>query len=399
MKNEVLIISHFSENEDNISNDRLKYIAGMIGKSYLTELLTSSFLHTAKKHSLNKKEQHEFYTTTYIDEPGYQRNVSIKRFISHFRSGKNLKRYLKSIQCPKMLYCAVPSLSWAFVATRFALRNRIPIVIDIQDLWPEAFKMVFNPWGLGNIIYYPMKRIADYIYQHANAVISVSDTYCRRAELGKTERKFFLPVYIGTSFERFDKILPHQQEQDIFYLIYVGTLGHSYDLKCAIDAYGIVKQNKNTDLLKFLILGDGPLEQEFKRYARDKNLDVEFKGRLKYEEMVSYLKSAHIAINPINGKSVASIINKHADYAAAGLPVISTQDSQEYKILLEKYNAGFNCECGDSQQMARYIIHLLTNEETWKEMAANSRKLGEAVFNRDTSYIKIEELIRKILKK
>jgi len=181
-------------------------------------------------------------------------------------------------------------------------------------------------------------------------------------------------------------------------LIYVGTLGHSYDLKCAIDAYEIVKQNKKINNIKFLVLGDGPLKEEFEAYAFKKNLDVEFIGRLGYEEMVSYLKAAHIALNPINGKSVASIINKHADYAAAGLPVISTQDSDEYKNLLQKYNAGFNCAVGDSEQMSQYIIYLLSNLEIRDKMAQNSRKMGEELFNRDTSYIKIKDLIDTMIK-
>ncbi|MHC1724284.1 MAG: glycosyltransferase family 4 protein [Aminipila sp.] len=394
MENEVLIISHFSEGKENVANDRLKYIANLISKKYLVELLTSSFFHTTKKHSGDQYESLENYNIRYIDEPGYSKNVCLKRFISHFACGKNLKLYLKNRKAPNLIYCAVPSLSFAFYATKYALKNNIPIIIDIQDLWPESFKMVFNPLGLGNIIYYPMKKIADYIYSHANAIVSVSESYCQRANLTNPHKKDLLPIYIGTSFEEFDKILPHEfKDKNTYYLIYVGTLGHSYDLKCAIDAYEIVKQNKQIENVEFLVLGDGPLEEEFKLYAFDKKLDVNFMGRLDYEQMVAYLKAAHIALNPINGKSVASIINKHADYAAAGLPVISTQDSQEYKELLEKYNAGFNCQSGDYGQMAKYIIHLLTNMEIRSQMAKGSRMLGEELFNRDTTYSRIESLI------
>ncbi len=399
MKNEILIISHFSESEESITNDRFKFIADLLGTQYSVELLTSSFFHTIKKHSCRKQEENNNYRINYIDEPGYLRNVSIKRFLSHFVCGINLKGYLKNRQTPNLIYCAVPSLSFALRAINFASKNNVPIIIDIQDLWPEAFKMAFNPVGLGNIIYYPMKKIADYIYERANAIVSVSDTYCQRANVGKRKNKSLLPVYIGTSFERFDKILPYEcKNSDFFYLIYVGTLGHSYDLKCAIDAYEIIKQNKKINNIKFLVLGDGPLKEEFEAHALKKNLDVEFTGRLGYEEMVSYLKAAHIALNPINGKSVASIINKHADYAAAGLPVISTQDSDEYKNLLEKYNAGFNCAVGDSEQMSQYIIYLLSNLEIRDKMAQNSRKMGEELFNRDTSYIKIKDLIGTMIK-
>lgn len=398
-KDKLLIVSHFSEGEENTANDRLKYIAEMIGKKHSVELLTSSFFHTSKKHSNKSQEQLQHYKVTYIDEPGYIKNVSVKRFISHFICGRKLKLYIENEERPKLIYCAVPSLSFAFTATKFAVKHKIPIIIDIQDLWPEAFKMVFNPLILGDIIYYPMKKVADYIYDHANTVISVSETYCNRAKKTNVQQRISLPVYIGTSFNKFDKILPLQciGKKDVKYLIYVGTLGHSYDLKCAIDAYEIVKQNKQIGQVKFLVLGDGPLEEEFKMYASNKDLDVDFKGRLDYEEVVSYLKISHIALNPINGKSVASIINKHADYAAAGLPVLSTQDSQEYKKLLETYNAGFNCGSGDYIQIAKYIIYLFSNPQKRSVMAKNSRKLGEELFNRDKTYEQIKLLIEKNL--
>lgn len=36
--------------------------------------------------------------------------------------------------------------------------------------------------------------------------------------------------------------------------------------------------------IKFIVMGDGPLKSEFEDYAREKNVNAEFLGRLEYEK-------------------------------------------------------------------------------------------------------------------
>lgn len=59
--------------------------------------------------------------------------------------------------------------------------------------------------------------------------------------------------------------------------------------------------------------------------------------------MCGALVACDMAVNPIVGTSIASNINKHADYAASGKPVLNTQKSDEYRKLIDKYQMGFNC--------------------------------------------------------
>ncbi|QIB68150.1 glycosyltransferase family 4 protein [Aminipila butyrica] len=409
-KETILIISHFSGGEDIESgvknlvkdNDRFKYIANKLGIGYSVKVLTSAFFHTQKKHTSKQSEKLGNYELIYIQEPGYKKNICLKRFYSHYIYGRNIRRYLEALEkMPAIIYCAVPSLSGAFSAVRYAKNKDIPIIIDIQDIWPDAFKLVFNPPIVGSLIYYPIKKMADYIYRNATEIVAVSETYCKRAAAVRTLESPGSAIYLGTSFDAFDSISPlseAKQENEIR-LMYIGTLGHSYDLKCAMDAYRVaIEKLSRAAQLTFWVLGDGPLLNEFQQYARDRKLNIVFKGRLNYQDMVAYLKDADIAINPIAGTSMASIINKHGDYAAAGLPVVSTQDSEEYKRLLNDFEAGFTCKSGDAEAVAEKICFLVENSEIRKAMSANSRKMGEALFNRDKTYNKIEEIIEAVKK-
>ena len=88
----------------------------------------------------------------------------------------------------------------------------------------------------------------------------------------------------------------------------------------------------------------------FKRYAKELNVDAVFYGRLSYEKMCGEISECDVAVNPIVHGAAQSIINKHADYAAAGIPIINTQEAMEYRNLIDDYRCGINCECGNQKR-------------------------------------------------
>ena len=93
-----------------------------------------------------------------------------------------------------------------------------------------------------------------------------------------------------------------------------------------------------------------------------------------------------MAVNPIVGKSVASIINKVGDYAAAGVPVVNTQNCTEYRELLETYRAGINCPAGDVDAVARAIGQLYADDSLREQMRQGQQKLAKAKFSRLDTY-------------
>ena len=110
--------------------------------------------------------------------------------------------------------------------------------------------------------------------------------------------------------------------------------------------------------------------------------------------MVSELCLCDIAINPIKENSAASIINKVGDYAAAGLPIINTQESEEYRRLVEEYDIGFNCKNNNPEDIAKKIKILVDNKELRELKGKNNRRLAEEKFDRKKTYKEIIKLIR-----
>ena len=402
MKN-ILIITEFIAVPGKNTNSRFRYLTNMlVERNINVEIVTTNFSHTEKKHRFFDKDKVKCnYGFTMLDEPGYKKNVSLKRIYSHYIFSRNLKKYLKNIKNkPDIVYCAVPSLDSAKVAAKFCENNNIRFIIDIQDLWPEAFKMVFNIPIISNIIFFPMKKKADYIYKSADDIIAVSDTYVDRATKVNKKYKNKLTVYLGTDLDKFDACKEEKynetESSKNIKVVYVGTLGHSYDLETVIGALKILSDSgiKN---IEFIVMGDGPLKEKFESYANEKNVKCKFLGRLPYEGMVKKLCTCDIAINPIRNSSAASIINKVGDYAAAGLPVINTQESREYRKLVEQYDIGLNCENGNPEDLAEKLKILIDDEKLRKLKGKNNRKLAEEKFDRKCTYKKIVELIKDVM--
>lgn len=394
----VLIIANYINLPNEIGNCRFMYIANLLSKNNSVEIITSAFSHINKSKRKKEKYNFENITISLIDEPGYSKNISLKRIYSHKILSLNLKKYLSKLEyIPDIIYCAIPSLDFAKEAAKFANKKNIRFIIDVQDLWPEAFKMTFNTPVISNLIFYPMKKKANYIYSKADEIVAVSETYCNRALKVNKKTSKGLSIFLGTDLEYFDKCKENNKTEfndNIIRIAYIGTLGHSYNIKFVIDAIKILN-NKGINNIKFIIMGDGPLKSEFEEYAKEKNVDCEFTGRLQYEKMVGLLCSCQIAINPIKSKSAGSIINKVGDYAAAGLPVINSQENEEYRRLIEEKEIGINVKNSDINDMADAIEKMCMDCHKRNIYGKNNRILAEKLFDRKKTYIKISSLIEK----
>lgn len=393
----IMIIAHFCDYGAEDSNNRFNYIANILAKEGNdVELITSSFSHRDKKQRMKTKDG--IYKTTLIYEPTYTKNISLKRLLySHRKMAANLKRYLENCKNPDIVYCAIPSLSVANVAADYCEANNIKFVIDVQDLWPEAFQMVFNVPIISKLIFTPMKKKADCIYSRADEIVAVSKTYVERAVKVNKKCKIGHSIFLGTRLETFDnyakKNLILKEKKDEFWVAYCGTLGSSYDLTCVIDAISRLTGKCN---VKFVVMGDGPRRKKLERYATKKSIKCDFEGKLPYEKMCGLLSACDIVVNPIMQGAAQSIINKHADYAASGLPIINTQECEEYRTLVDQYEMGFNCKNKDVVDMAQKIEKLCQCGDLRKKMGKNARKCAEERFDREQTYQELLDLIGNI---
>lgn len=396
----IIIIANFTLNLDGEREGRFSYLMeALFERGHDTELVTTDFSHGRKRR--RDEPRRDLYKTKIIlcHEPGYKKNISIKRLFSHWIWGKNVYKYLKSIAKPELIYCAVPSLTVAKLAARYCQQNNVKFVTDVQDLWPEAFCMAIHNKLLQKL-FLPMKHNADKAYAASDLSVAVSDTYVNRTLSVNKKGIIGISVFLGNDgalFESEKGKYNVERNGDELLLCYVGGLKDSYDIRCVIDAMAIVKTNKQfNQKVKFVVIGDGPYRLRFEQYAKERQISCTFLGNKPYTEMASLLCSCDMCINPIVKGSAASIINKVGDYALSGLPVINTQESPEYRALIDEYQCGINCECSNAEQVADAVVKLASDKDLRNRMSEGSRRLAKEKFDRRNTYMKIIEAVEQL---
>ena len=277
---DILLICNYWHFEFEKKSSRYRTMANILAENseFELEVITSSFRHQTKEqrnleHIYTAEEN---YNVTLLHEMGYKKNISLKRIYSHHCFSKEIIRYLNSRKKPDIIICSVPSLSVGTAVTKFANKHSIKVIIDIQDLWPEAFKMAINIPVISDILFLPMMLQANHIYKRADRIMAVSETYVKRAlSKNKKECKGY-PLYIGTDSKLVKdsiKGITIEEKREEFWIGYVGALGHSYDIRLVIDAIHLLNQQGYSNIV-FKIMGQGILLEEFKKYAKEKMLIV-----------------------------------------------------------------------------------------------------------------------------
>ena len=393
---DIVIIADFCGRFNQKDNNRFTYLAKMLCEKHSVEIITSDFIHGEKKYFENSPTDFP-YEITMLHEGYYKRNVCLQRFQAHYIWGKNLKKYLNKRKKPDVIYCAVPPLQAAYEAAKYCEKNKVRFIIDVQDLWPEAFQMALHIPVLSHLLFLPFQYMATVIYKMADGICAVSESYVSRVLRVNRKCKNGHSVFLGTCLKKFDENSnnKHLLEKEVneLWLAYCGTLGKSYDIEGVIEALALLKK-KEILCPRFIVIGDGEKSEELRELAKQKNVDAYFTGRLEYKKMCALLCQCDMVVNPIIGSSVASIINKHSDYAASGLPVINTQNSIEYIKLVEKYQMGLNSESGNIVQLAENIKTLSEDKELRIVMGRNARRCAVEKFDREFTY---PELVKTIL--
>lgn len=384
---------------------RFTFLADMLVKrGYEVDLITSSFQHWEKKqrNKENIKREKCLYNVVLVDEPGYKKNIDLNRLFSHYILARNLRKKLLRGKKYDLIYNVIPPNGTAKIAGKYANREKIPFVVDVEDLWPEAMKMVLDIPFLTDIIYFPLRWNAEQVYKMANGIIGTSVEYRDRAFKKRRKNIVNDTVYVGIELKAFDSGVEKYKDKieknaNEFWVTYAGTLGASYDIKTLISAASLLKK-EGYDSIKIKVLGNGPMKEELENMAKSIHCNVDFLGYIEFEKMAAYLYKSDILINSFVKKAPQSIVNKIGDYLAAGKPMINTCSSKEFSEKVVKDGFGINVEAENAVELAKAMKEFFFNKEKCVEMGRNARKIAEKEFDREVSYEKIVKMIDGLLK-
>ena len=382
---------------------RYVYLATLLHEhGYEVDFITSGFQHWEKRQ---RDVEHfdagtDAYTIRFIEEPFYPKNMCPQRIWAHHVVAKRVAKYFDEHYDYDLIYCQIPPNDVAREIGKAAQKFNIPFVVDVNDLWPEAFRVAFDVPVLSDILFAPFYRQAKAVYQMADAVVGTSDEYRER---GLRDARAGIPsetVYVGNQLCEFDAgVTAHALQIDKpagdIWVSYAGTLSACYDLETLVKAMALVQ--KTHPEAKLQILGDGSERDNLKAAAHSSGAEVVFHGYLPYSQMAAWLSKSDITINSLVEKAAQSIVTKIGDYLAAGKPMVNTSCSKEFRAKVKNDEFGVNVKPGDAEGMASVLIDLIENPSRRARMGERARAIAEEQFDRPHSYLKTVRLIEELI--
>ncbi len=343
---------------------------------------TSTFRHTSKKHRFDDDTELTVtpgYTVKYIYSMGYRKNISLKRFFAHHDFAKKLIRNLSSQKKPDLIFVSMPPLSSAEMVTSWARRNDIPVIVDIIDPWPDSFikDVPARLKPLSRLFVYPFYKKVQRILKNSMAVTSISNGYLNWA---KSQYKSIQRTKCFYPAQDLDKIQSKMAQlkktevrnEDILRIIYVGSLGSSYDLPAIVKAAAILDE-KYPGKTEFIIAGVGPQSEIVEEYQK-KLSNLRYLGWISDEELIRQYYLSDLGLIQHKNNLTQTVTYKLFSYLSAGLPILNSLQSEMAEIISEN-KVGLNNMNEDYTKLAENIEHFLFNRDTLEAYKDNAIKL------------------------
>lgn len=385
---------------------RTLYLFNMMrNMGYQVTLLTSDFNHYAKRQrdvAKFREDYPEFKDIEMIHVTPYKKNISFLRWYSgkvwKHRATKWVNDHHHNYD---IVYACMPDGAVREL-DKICHNNGLKLVVDVRDLWPEVFRILLKKEWLYRLFTCRMKRKADKSYAAADELVAVSNEYLQRGLQSNTKSRHPLVVYIGTIFDKFysgiEKYASQiDKKEGEVWVTYAGTLGSTYDLYTLLDAASVL-QDRGVQHIVFKILGQGPEGDRLKQYAAERAINnVQFVGFMEYEKMAAYLSKSDMTINSVKRRASQSIINKVADYFAAGVPCLNGSSCQEMRDLVDDYQVGLNFEAENVDSLVNAILTIDNNKDAAKQYGKNAIKLAKEKFDRSVTYPQIIHLLNSMM--
>ena len=247
---------------------------------------------------------------------------------------------------PDVIYAYHPPLTVGIAAVLIRFFRRVPVVYDIQDMWPDTLRatgMFSNEKAL-NVV----SKVCDWVYRHVDQVVVLSPGFKRLLiERDVPENK--IEVIYNWCAEDQITASTHQvpdgfPDKSCFRVLFAGNMGKAQALDSVLDAAKILQLRDKA--MVFVFLGGGVEVKRLERRVSDEGLhNVVFLPAVSMAQVGNYLSSAdallvHLKKDPL---FTITIPSKTQAYMAVGKPLLMGVDGDAADLVTQS-------ECGHIAQ-------------------------------------------------
>lgn len=322
----------------------------------------------------------------------HQGSINLIRNYMSFviEANKKLKK-LQDKEFDLIYVFEVSPITVALPAIKLKKKKHFPIIINIQDLWPEniiAITGLTNPFIISLI-----NKLVKYIYSNCDSILVASPSFVpniQRYLKTNRDRVKFWPQYATVQKEEKQKDLFNKEN---FNIVFTGNIGEAQGLDLVIEAAYKLKDTR----IRWQLVGDGRQMDYLKQKVRDKGLEniIVFYGRKPEKEIPQYLSCADAALlilkpNPVFEMTIPA---KLQTYMACGVPILGCVSGEGKKIIEQSKSGLVTSEITVQGLIDVCNKFLKLTEREYRLLCDESLTYGKKVFNKD---ILICELMKEM---
>lgn len=380
----------------------------LAGKGHKVCWWTSSFSHRFKK-SIDQQAAIATCKPIGIDiqfmtVPPYYRNIGLKRLWNHRLLAKSFRKNARQkSEQPDVIVASSPPPKLSLQAAKYAKEWDAKIVIDTQDVWPEAFYLLIPRMlrVLSPLLFAPWYRTVEKAYKLADALVGSAEAYIVRARKLGGDKRITGVIPLGLDYRLFDSAVSKgyckeftKSDGEVWF-IYAGSLTRNHDFLTPIHAFA--KVNKTLHMrTKLFVVGRGYLSDKMRDIIKERKLtNVIQTGFLDLNNLAYLLRQCDVGFNPSWPETMIYLPYKLFYYFAAGLAVLNTMPGECGRIITQE-ECGLDYTAGDINSCAAAIKDIVSDTDRLHRMQENSRCLAQTVYDRKVLYQQYVDLIEKV---
>lgn len=283
---------------------------------------------------------------------------------------------------PDVVLAMSPPLTLGLPAWVTARVRRVPLVFNVQDIFPDVaveVGAITNPQVIG-----VARWLERFVYRRADAVTVLSDDLAENvsAKIGdaSSTNVCVIPNFVDTErIQPSDRRNSYREDFDLgdrTVVMYAGNLGFSQPLELLIDAARALVDRKE---LVFVINGGGSERARLEELAVGLD-NVRFIDFQPAERLAETLAAGDIHVIALReGLARSSVPSKLYSILAAGRPVLASIDPEtEVERVLLTHHCGVTCPPEDSRAFVETLCDLLDDPDSTTAMGKRGRRFVES---------------------
>jgi starch synthase len=208
---------------------------------------------------------------------------------------------------------------------------------------------------------------------------------------GVDTRKF-QPIHDGNLLSTWRKRVGIGRDDIV--IVFVGNLAPWQGIEYLVQvAPLLVKTNRN---IRFLVIGDGVLKNQFEAYVNRRGLSEQFifTGAIDHGQIPIYINISDICVIPKRRLKSGYSPIKLYEYMACGKPIVASRVAG--LEFLEQEGAGRVVDPGDLISLEEALQDLLTDSQKRRTMGQKGLQIARERFNWELRVNKIENILREL---